>query len=237
VWLAGPESAEKAELEKAAKAMAGRCKAYGYEGVKAAAEAGTDGVLRVRMDVDGGFSEAMVRTIAVMARRAAKTFEMRLYYAAQPGEAEQFPVPPADRFAEAKAPQGARWCGRVRFSADGADAARDPVLMRATPVIGRTELLPPCKDKPDYADYYYVLSEAGESRLRSALKGMGGKFSCEIVVDDVCLVTEVTPTPQPHPKDNRVWWRHTFSAQERKIVDGYRLHAMPFALRVAAAPK
>ncbi len=231
VWLAAPDGAAAADFEKAAKAMASRCEAFGYANVKAKTEAGADGVTRVRLDLEGGFTAAMVQTISVLGRYAAKTFEMRLYYFPSAGEKEQFVIPQDADVAGAKAPAGAKWLRRVRFNADGPDGPKEAALMRVSPVIGRTELLPPYKDKPDYAADFYVITEAAESRLKAALKA-GGTFKCEVAVDDVVLVTDVTPQAKEHPKDGRVWWRHSFSEKERKVVDGYRTAAMPFSLRV-----
>ncbi|KAF0246218.1 MAG: hypothetical protein FD180_849 [Planctomycetota bacterium] len=178
----------------------------------------------------------MVQTVGAMAKFAGKSFEMRLYYFVSAGEKEQFIVPPDAQIAAAKAPAGAKWHRRVRFNVDGPDAARDATLMRTAPVIARTEVLPPYKDRPESTADFYVISEGAEARLKSALKG-GGKFQCEVVVDDVVLVTDITPQPKEHAKDGRVWWRHAFSEKERKVVDGYRTAAMPFALRVVDAGK
>jgi hypothetical protein len=113
---------------------------------------------------------------------------------------------------------------------------KDVVLMRTTPVIKREEILPPYRDRSDYAEWYYVVSSAAEARLVAAFK-QGGKLQCEILVDDVVLTIEGTPSPQTHPKDGRVWWRHNFPERERKLVDAYKAAALPFVLRFAEEPK
>jgi outer membrane biosynthesis protein TonB len=233
IWLVGPDGASKADLEKAAKQMAARCETYGYSGVKGKVDAGSNELTLVRLDVEGGFTASMVQTVGAMGRHAAKTFEMRCYYYPSPGETEQFRVPTDSEVLTAKAPPGAKWHRRVRFSVDGPEQTRDPTLMRLSPAISRSEILPPYKDKPDYAADFYVVSEAAESRLKAAFKGAGAvTIKCELLVDDVVIVTDLTPPAKDHPKDGRVWWRHTFTEKERKILDGYRTAGMPIPLRV-----
>lgn len=235
VWLEAAAGTAQGSIDDAARAMGKRCEAYGFKGVKAKGEAGQDGVTRVRLDADGGFTAEMVQTIAAMGKCPAKTFELHLAYFPSAGEKEQFIVPQDSELATAKAPPGAKWRRRVRFNADRPDAPRDASLMRTSPVIARSEILLPYKDKPDYAADFYVISEAAEARLLAAFS-KGGKLKCELVVDDTVLTT-VTPATKEHPKDGRVWWQHAFTEKERKIVDGYRVAPMPVALRVVDGPK
>ncbi|MCE9581415.1 MAG: hypothetical protein K8T20_02745, partial [Planctomycetes bacterium] len=188
VWLAGPADASAADLEKAAKAMVARCGAAGLKGVKAKTEAWPDGVTRVRLDVEDGFSKEMVQSVATMGRFAAKAFEMRLAYFPTKTENEQYIIPRDDELASAKAPGGAKWLKRVRFNAEGPDAPRPASLVRNSPVVARTEMLPPEKDKPESAADFYVLNAAAAKRLQDALQA-GGTFRCVIAVDDVILVS------------------------------------------------
>jgi hypothetical protein len=121
ILLEAPEKTKTEDLEKAARAIADRCKAFGYPEVSAKAVKGSKG-LAVEIASKSGITQEMERRIRTdLAAYQFGSISLALQYWLSEAEQDAFRTPEfkpgAPRISKAPAPEGAQWVAYDSVSA------------------------------------------------------------------------------------------------------------------------